>query len=282
MGRTDLEGAIALVSGGSSGIGRATAELLARKGAHVVILARDAGRLAQAREAVEAARRDDRQKVLAFTCDVSKWEDVEATVGEVQEVLGPVDVVMACAGYCLPMRFVEMPIEQFEAHLATDLLGVTYLARAVAPSMIERGRGHIAMVSSMGGFIGVYGYSAYSPAKFGVMGLAEVLRCELKPYGVGVTVLCPPNVDTPGYAREVRIEPPETAKINGSVTAASPKDMARVFVSAVEKGKYLVIPGFTNKVLYRLKGLWPELFFAVFDHDVRAVHKQQGSGRSGS
>lgn len=264
----------AIVTGGSSGIGLATAELLAARGAHVAIVARDAGRLEAAREAVATARRDRSQRVVAISCDVSVWEDVRDMVRRVEDELGPVDLLMACAGFCTPMRFTELPVEEFRSHLDTNLLGITYPARAVAPGMIERGRGHIAMVSSMGGFIGVYGYSAYSPSKFGVMGLAEVLRCELKPHGIGVTVLCPPNVDSPGYARELEIEPAETAAINGNVRAVPPKAMAEVFVSAVEKGTFLVVPGLVNGLLYRLKGVFPELFFAIFDANVAKVRRR--------
>lgn len=273
-----LDGAVAIVTGGSSGIGLATAESLAARGAHVAIVARDESRLEAAREAVAAVQRKPSQGLITVVCDVGDHEQVRLMVRRVEEELGPVDVLMACAGYCTPMRFTELPVEEFESHLHTNLLGVTYPARAVAPGMMSRGRGHIAMVSSMGGFVGVYGYSAYSPSKFGVMGLAEVLRCELKPHGVGVTVLCPPNVDTPGYAREVEMEPAETAAINGSVKAVSPKSMGEVLVSAVERGRFLVIPGLVNGLIYRLKGLWPELFFAVFDGDVAKARRAAAEG----
>ncbi len=274
-----LDGAIAIVTGGSSGIGLATAELLAARGAHVALVARDPERLEAAREAVSAVRRDDSQKALAVSCDVSEYDAVVEMVRRVESELGPVDLLAACAGFCTPMRFTELPIDEFQSHIDTNLLGVTYPARALAPGMMKRGRGHIAMVSSMGGFIGVYGYAAYSPAKFGVMGLAEVLRSELKPHGIGVTVMCPPNVDTPGYARELSMEPAETAAINGGAKTASPTAMAESLLSAVERGRFLVVPGMANGLLYRLKGLWPEIFFAVFDRDVAAVQKE-GNGAS--
>ena len=164
--------------------------------------------------------------------------------------------------------------------VGTNLLGMMYAARAVAPGMIARGHGHIAMVSSMGGLVGVYGYSAYSASKFGVVGFAEVLRNEMKPHGVGVSVLCPPNVDTPGYAREITTEPAETAKINGNVRAVSPESMGRVFVEAVERRRYLILPKLSHRVLYRVKGLVPEVFYAWFDHDVATVQRartQRGS-----
>ena len=272
-----VDGCTAIVTGGSSGIGLALAELLASRGADVAIVARDQDRLAAARVKVEAARRSETQRVLDISCDVSVYDDVTAMVRRVEDALGPVDLLATCAGFCTPRRFTELDVSEFAGHLDANLLGVIYPARAVTPGMMQRGRGHIAMVSSIGGFLGVYGYSAYSAAKFGVMGLAEVLRCELKPHGIGVSVLCPPNVDTPGYARELTIEPPETAKINGSVKAVSPESMASVFLAAIERDRYLVIPGVLNKIIYRLKGLVPELFFAIFDHDVAAVRAAHGA-----
>jgi 3-dehydrosphinganine reductase len=133
------------------------------------------------------------------------------------------------------------------------------------------------MVSCMGGLVGVYGYSAYSAAKFGVTGFAEVLRCELKPHGVGVTLLVPPNMETPGYARELELEPPETAAINGIAKTWPPEAVARQFVRGMERDHFLVLPGIVNKLLYRAEGLWPEAFFALFDSKVAGV-RRKGAG----
>jgi 3-dehydrosphinganine reductase len=277
-----LDGAHVLITGGSSGIGRAVADLAASKGAHVTLLARNPERLASAMDEIEATCVREGQRVLGLRCDVTQWEQVSEAVAHAERDFGPIDVLFACAGYCYPARFAELPIEEFEGMVGTNLLGTMYAARAVAPGMIARGHGHIAVVSSMGGLVGVYGYSAYSASKFGVVGFAAVLRNEMKPHGVGVTVLCPPNVDTPGYAREITTEPAETAKINGNVKAVSPESMGRAFVAAVERRRYLILPKFTHRLLYRVKGLVPEVFFAWFDHDVRAVQRARTTSRGGS
>ncbi len=264
----------ALVTGGSSGLGLATAELAARRGAHVTLIARDESRLAEARERVEAARIDGSQRVQARIADVGDRELLTSVIAAAEEDLGPVDWLFACAGFCTPGRFVELPVTSFEEHVRTNLLGVIHATRAVVPGMIERGRGHVALVSSMGGLVGVYGYSAYSASKFGVTGFAEVLRCELKPHDIGVTLIVPPNIDTPGYAREVAVEPPETKAINGIAKTRSPEEIARLFVRGVERGQFLVLPGFSNKLLYRLEGLWTEIFFALFDSTVARARKR--------
>lgn len=275
-----LDDAHVLITGGSSGIGRAVADLAAHKGAHVTFLARNRERLDSAVTEIEASCVREGQRVLGLQCDVTEWEQVAEAVEHAERDFGPIDVLFACAGYCYPASFVELPIEEFQGMVGTNLLGMMYAARAVAPGMIARGHGHIAMVSSMGGLVGVYGYSAYSASKFGVVGFAEVLRNEMKPHGVGVSVLCPPNVDTPGYAREITTEPAETAKINGNVRAVSPESMGRVFVEAVERRRYLILPKLSHRVLYRVKGLVPEVFYAWFDHDVATVQRartQRGS-----
>jgi len=277
-----LDGEHVLITGGSSGIGRAVADLAASKGAHVTFLARNPERLGAAVTQIEQSCIRDGQRVLGLRCDVTSWEQVAEAVTHAERDFGPVDVLFACAGYCYPARFTELPIEEFDGMVGTNLLGTIYAARAVAPGMAERGHGHIAMVSSVGGLIGVYGYSAYSASKFGVVGFAEVLRNEMKPHGVGVSVLCPPNVDTPGYAREIATEPAETAKINGTVRAVSPESMGKVFVEAVERRRYLILPTLTLRVLYRVKGLVPEVFYALFDHDVRVAQRARAQDNGDS
>lgn len=262
-----------LVTGASSGVGLATAGLLASRGAHVALVARDAERLEAAREVVVARCVDPQQRVVAHACDVSDWAQVSETVARVTAELGGIDLLAACAGFCTPGRFIELPPEEFSSQVQTNLLGVIYAARAVAPQMVERGSGHIAMVGSMGGLVGVYGYSAYSASKFGVTGFAEVLRQEMKPHGVGVSLLAPPNMETPGYARELELEPEETAAINGMAATRSPEEVAGQFVRGIERGTFLILPGLSNKLLHRIEGLWPEIFFRVFDAKVASVRR---------
>ncbi len=263
-----------LVTGGSSGVGRSAALAVAREGARVTVLARDEARLAAVRAELEGVAAGGAGDVRAFSADVADWQDVSAAVSQAAEELGPVDVLLACAGYCTPRRFVEADPAELRDQVETNLLGAIHSARAVAPAMVDRESGHIALVSSMGGIIGVYGYGGYSPSKFGVVGLAEVLRCELKPHGIGVTVVCPPNIDTPGYHRELETEPAETARINGSAKALSADAVAERMLRGVERGEFLVVPGTGNAALARMKGVVPGLFHRVFDRAVAAVRRE--------
>ncbi|MHB8740489.1 MAG: SDR family oxidoreductase [Coriobacteriia bacterium] len=263
-----------VITGASSGMGLASAELAASAGAHVSLIARDAIRLEVAREAVHARAPRADQRVAALPCDVADREQIERAIADAASASGPVDVLLTCAGFCEPGRFVESEVDDLVRHIEVNLLGTMFAARAVAPSMVERRSGHIGLVSSMGGLVGVYGYSGYSAAKFGVTGLAEVLRNELRPHGVGVTLACPPNMATPGYAREIATEPRETAAINGIAKTIPPSVAASEFLRAIERGKFLVLHGVSNRLLYRAEGIWPELFHRLFDAKVTAAQRE--------
>ncbi|MCX8007896.1 MAG: SDR family oxidoreductase [Coriobacteriia bacterium] len=273
MGARRYAGSVALVTGASSGIGLAAARAFASEGADVVLLARNLERLERAESEVRSACSSESQRVLAIACDVADEARVRAAVGQAIETLGRIDVLVNCAGIYVPKAFLDMPAEMFRDHVEVDLMGVAHVTRAVAPGMVARGSGAIVNISSMAGFVGVYGYSAYSAAKFGVMGFSEVLRSELAPHGVRVSVVCPPDVDTPGFAAERAIRPPETARIAGSAKAASAEEIARVVLRAASGRRHVWVPGVGNALLYRLKGVWPELFFWVFDRQIAAVRK---------
>jgi len=265
-----------LITGGSSGIGLAVGQLVAARGAHVTLIARDPQRLEAARESVRASCVSRDQKVLALSASVEDWDRISTVVQTAEAFTGPIDVLVTSAGYCYPARFADTSPDELRSQVEVNLVGTLMAARAVVPSMIARRSGHIAMLSSAAGLIGVYGYGGYSPAKFGVIGLGEVLRNELKPDGVGVSVICPPNVDTPGYAREIAIEPAETAKINGTAQAWSPEAIGDVVLRAIERRRFMSVPGFG--FLRRIKGLVPEVFYAVIDRNVASVRR--GGGRA--
>jgi 3-dehydrosphinganine reductase len=168
-----------------------------------------------------------------------------------------------------------MPLENFESNITNGYWSVVYPCRAAAPHMVARGRGKIVNVSSVAGYLGIYGYTGYSSAKFAVMGFTEALRFELKPAGVSVHVVCPPDTDTPALAYEHTLRPHETDVIAGNIKPIPAEKVADAIVAGVEKGKYFIIPDATSSFYFRLKGLLPELFFAIVDGDVAKARKER-------
>lgn len=273
----DWTGKHVLVAGGSSGIGLATAELFAARGADVTIVARDRGRLEAAAEAVSARRRAASQAVRWVSGDVASADGAaEAVAQATGGGARPVDVLVNCAGVIIPGYFESMPIESFEECM-DSWRACVHASRAVAPSMMERRTGHIVNVSSVAGFMGIFGYTAYSSAKYAIVGFSESLRSEMRPYGVRVSVVCPPDTDTPGLAFEKSLRPAETDKVAGNIAPVAPAVVAEALVAGVEAGRYLIVPGLLSKFYRVLKAnaLW--LFFAITDSDVAAARKARGA-----
>jgi len=259
-----------VVTGGSSGIGLATAKAFAARGADVGLIARDAEKLAAAAAEVEAVRASAEQRVAHAPADVADFDAFSSAMDALGYAGGGApEVLVQAAGIFLPGRFEDLPLSLFRDHLDIDVMGVIHGSKLVAPTMMARGSGHIVNVASVAGFLGIYGYTAYSTAKFAVMGFSEALRQEMKPYGVQVHVVCPPDVDTPGLALEKSLRTPETDAVAGNIKPIPAEKVGEAIVRGVTKGEYAIIPDFLSATYYRLKGAWPELFYSITDGDVK-------------
>ena len=190
-------GRVAVVTGGASGIGRATAERLASEGGRVAVVDRDAA----GAEATAAAIRAARDEARAYECDISRSADVEATAGRVASALGPIDVLANVAGISdtAGLEGIEtLDDARWNLVLAVNLSGAFYWCRVVLPGMAARGHGAVVNVSSLAGRSkSANGGLAYTASKAGLLGLTRHLAFDYGPRGVRVNAICPGGVDTP-------------------------------------------------------------------------------------
>ncbi|KAJ8012099.1 hypothetical protein DPEC_G00065160 [Dallia pectoralis] len=234
-----LNGAHVVVTGGSSGIGKSIAMECYRQGAFITLVARDESKLVQAKKEVEKCAINDKQVVLCISVDVSKeYGQVESVIKQCQEKLGPVDMLVNCAGTSYSGKFEEVEVERFRSLMEVNYLGSVYPTRAVITTMKERRMGRIMFVSSQAGQIGLFGYTAYSPSKFALRGLAEALQMEMKPYNIYITVAYPPDTDTPGLAEENRTKPLETRLISETSGVTQPDQVAKILVKDAVQGNF--------------------------------------------
>lgn len=271
-----FDGAFVIVTGGSSGIGLATAKAFAARGAHVAVIARNPEKLEVAREALATARKGPDQRVATAVADLSRADATRAAFEALAGAGFVPDILVNSAGVIIPGEFTTMSQEDFDRNLINGFDSVVNPCRAVAPLMAERGRGHIVNVASVAGFLGIYGYTGYAAAKYAVMGFTEALRFEMKPLGVRVSVVCPPDTDTPALTYERTLRPPETERVAGNIKAIPPERVGAAIVKGVERNKYYIIPDLTSRFYFRLKGLVPELFFSIVDGDVAKSRKERG------
>jgi NAD(P)-dependent dehydrogenase (short-subunit alcohol dehydrogenase family) len=189
----DVDGAVAVITGGASGIGRATALELARRGADVVVADVNGARIDEVRAEVEALGR----RYLGVLCDVADDASVAAMRDEALDTMGHVDIVMSNAGVAMIGPPEGLSMQEWDWILQINLYGVIRNVRAFIPHLVERGSGYVVNTASVAG---LYAYSwdhpAYITAKSGVVGFTESIALYLKPLGIGVSVLCPSLVAT--------------------------------------------------------------------------------------
>lgn len=268
-----FSGKVVLVVGASSGIGLAVARLLVRQGALVTITGRRAAALKQARLSLEREVRPNRKEVgvSSFAVDAADYRSMRKVVALIEKQHGGLDLLVQCAGVARPGRVDELPISIYKKQIRANYLTAVHSVRAVLPGMLARGRGQIALIGSTAGAIGLFGYTAYSPAKFAVHGFAEALRMELRPRGISVALVLPPDTDTPGLAAEQRHNPPELEAVAKGAGLLSAQRVAAAILRGLAARKFMIVPGFQNRWIVRINRMLPGLVRFVSDRLVRGA-----------
>ena len=246
-----------MISGGSKGLGKSVAILLARQGANLTLLSRTASDLEKtcaeirefhlhpnpqvsSKQVIQWVTVDvrDALKVSAGIEDaVMKMKD--ATKGEV----GCPESVFTCAGTSLPALFLQQPSDEFKWLMEVNYLGTVHVVQACTKLMIAHNKladkkiaGRVVMVGSVLGLFGLIGYGAYVPTKFALRGLAEVLMQELKPHNISVHLMFPGTILSPGYEEEQKRKPQITKDIEGADEGQTCEQIAKKLLIGVERG----------------------------------------------
>jgi 3-dehydrosphinganine reductase len=262
-----------LITGGSSGIGLALARRYAARGARLSLLARDPVKLEAARAGILAAAPECR--VFTYAADVAVRSELEAAITDAEAVLGPVEVLVTSAGVAEPGYFEQLEPVVFERAMAVNYFGSVYAVKAVLPAMRSRRSGTVILIGSGTGLFGFFGYTAYGASKFALRGFAESLRAELAGSGVHLSIVYPPDTDTPQLAAENLLKPPETAAVTAGGGLWSADDVAACTLRGVERGRFAIAPGVPLIAL-----LWLHSLLAPVLHRIFARTAARASARS--
>jgi NAD(P)-dependent dehydrogenase (short-subunit alcohol dehydrogenase family) len=202
MALTNFAGAVAVITGGASGIGLATARALHLRGAHIVLADINASGLLQARDQIRRHNSEAQSQILTITTDVTNESHVEELMQQTIAAFGRIDLVVTSAGIGRGGAIDTFSASDMQNMMNINFMGTYHCVRASLPTMRQQSTGHFVFLSSVAGKFGVPALSAYCASKWAVRGFSSALRAELHGTGIAVTTVYPAWVDTPMVKQE--------------------------------------------------------------------------------
>lgn len=244
---------IAVVTGASSGIGRATALELAKEGCKLVLLGRNKERLIGALNEVKQYSTDS----TAIICDVRNYKSVEKVISGIITKYKDIDILINSAGISINREFKNETIEEIKEIIDTNIFGIINCIKCVLPFMIRKKSGVIVNLGSLAGLVGLPGLSVYSASKFGVVGLSQALYYELKKQGISVIIVHPAATETNIFNNPSWQNFPHD-KIHPKLL--KPKYVAKEIIKAIKKDIFEIIIPKTTKIKLSGRSLLPSLY----------------------
>lgn len=274
-----FENKMVMITGGSSGIGLSIARELLQMGASLCLLARNQDKLDAAVKELRSLGSQSSQVINTISADVADTETLSQIIPEYLEKKPVPDVLINAAGVARPGYVEELDLDIFKWTMDIDFHGSVSMTKLLLPHFLERGSGHIVNFSSLAGVLGVFGYAAYSGAKFAVRGFTDVLRAEMKPRGIKVSIVYPPDTDTPQLAWEDQFKPYETRVLADSDKPISAEKVAHAVIKDMARGKYAIVPGFNAKMTYFLGTSLGNLIYPIMDMLVASAIKKKHANK---
>lgn len=266
---------IAIICGGSKGIGKETSKLVVKMGGSVLIIARDAEVLKTAAEEMNQLKILDSQFVEYISCDTTDMVKLKPLIEDFIGKHRVPDYLLNLVGYAYPQYIEKLTLDDFKKNMDVNFYGQLCPILILLPYFMKENRGYIANTSSVLGFFGMMSYATYCPSKFAIVGLTEALRHELKPHNIKFSILYPADTDTPGLAKENEISPEECKILSETVKLLSAEEVAKVFIKGIRKRKFNILPS-GAKMTWLLNRYLPGLVRSFLDADYKKARKRLG------
>jgi 3-dehydrosphinganine reductase len=261
-----FKGKLVVITGGSSGLGLALAMQLVKRGAKIILIARN-------REKLEVARNQIKMSggsVNIYSSDVSSIESITDTFKKIVLEVGEPDILINSAGVLREGYFDKLSVEIFREVIETNYFGVLNSITAALPSIIKS-KGRIVNIASVAGLMGVFGYTAYCSSKFALVGLSESLRYEMKPLGVKVHLVCPSEFVSAMTLNLNDTRTPENKAHTLTIPEYDLDTMVRDTIKGMERNQFMIVPGLLCRLTVRGARSFPAISRWISDYRIRQV-----------
>jgi 3-dehydrosphinganine reductase len=263
-----------MITGGSQGMGLAVAKDVVRLGGSVCMVAIEG--LEEAKKDVQLLRVRKSQFVESILCDTTDPGKLEPLLREYIERRGVPDYLFNFVGYAYAQYIENLRFDDFKQNMNVNYYGQLVPTLIILPYYLKNRRGgYISFTSSVLGYLGIMGYATYTPTKHAIVGLAEALRHELKPFSIRISILYPPDTRTPGFERENETKPRECAMLSEKAKLLEPEEVAEKFMRGVLSNKFQILPG-KAKLYWRLFRYFPGLLRMLMDSEYAKARKKLG------
>jgi len=270
----DIRGSKVFITGAANGIGRATAFAMAKLEARLFLTDINQKGL---EETYQAISKNNGEVYKYKAIDISIYKDAKAFADEIHQIFGPIDILINVAGIALFAQIEDMSHKQWEKVMGVNLWGPIHGIECFVPEMIRAKKGHVVIVSSTAGIIGLPWHTVYAATKHALVGISEVLRYDLKKHNIDVSVICPGAVAT-GMVNSAEIigskDAIEKAKVRFLKVALPPERIADLIISAIQKKRFLVITSPDIKILFFLKRCVFPLYHLIMRFICRYMDKE--------
>ncbi len=270
-----FKGKVAILMGASTGMGKATAKEFVQLGGSVLINARRPEVLKATAEEIKQVISSESQFVEQIACDATDMEQLKPLLEDFIKRHGIPDYFFNVVGIAFPKYIEDYTIDDFKKNMNLNYYGQLVPTLIVLPHLMKEQKGHLIFFSSMMGYMGMMGYGSYAPSKYAIVGLAEVLRHELKPQHIKVSIVYPPDTNTPGLSTENEGKPQECIMISETGGLLEPEEVAEVVIKEVLKNKFHILPG-SAKAIHWVNRVFPKLVRWFMDSDYKKARKKLG------
>jgi 3-dehydrosphinganine reductase len=262
---------VVVITGGSSGIGLALAKEFAKQQAHIMLIARDQQKLEAAKGELIAIVKES-SDVDVFAADVSVEEEITTAIKVIGERYQKIHVSINCAGIVACGRFMNLKPDALNNCLQVNYMGAVYATQSAWP-YLKLAKGQLSFVSSVAGYIGLIGYSAYAPTKFAMTGLAECLFYEGKDDDIRVSIIYPPDTETPLLQYEKANTLPECKALSKNIKVKTAEAVAAIYMKGLMRNRVHIYCDMESRLVRWFKNNFPGLTIYFTNSIIRKSRK---------